>query len=207
MLHVSTFLLLVFAQSAVTSDIATMEYRAGDTGRVLRQVAVVNAPLRDVWSVFTTSEGWESWAVPFAQVDFRVGGLIETSYDLAAKRGDPVNIHNRILSFLPYRMLSIQAVQAPPGFPYADLLPTLHSVLEFEAVDDQRTRVTISGVGYRAGEGYDALLNFFRKGNAWTFARLAQRFEAGPVDGSEELPSVTPDTEGDPDRTPVNKEN
>jgi uncharacterized protein YndB with AHSA1/START domain len=175
-------LLLAVLQPAIADEVETTEYRAHDGKRVLRQEVVVNAPIDEVWSVFTTKEGWESWAVPFANVDFEVGGIIETSYDAAARLGDPSNIRNRILSYLPYRMLSIQAVQAPPDFAHAELLPSLHSVIEFERLGDDQTRVAISGVGYGDGKGYDELLGFFRYGNAWTFERLAKRFMDGPLD-------------------------
>jgi uncharacterized protein YndB with AHSA1/START domain len=124
--------LALVLSGAVSAEVPTEEYRVEDGSRIIRQEIVVNAALEDVWRAFTTKEGWESWAVPFAHVELAAGGLIETSYDASAKRGDDSNIHNRILSFLPYRMLSIQAVKAPPGFAHADLLPLLHTVIEFE---------------------------------------------------------------------------
>ena len=175
-------LMLAFAELAPAGEVQTTEYRAHDGTRVLRQEVVVDAPVEEVWHVFATSEGWESWAVPFANVDLRIGGMIETSYDPAAEAGNPANIKNRILSYLPYRMLSIQAVQAPPDFAHADLLPSLHSVIEFQRDGVARTRVAITGVGYADGEGYDELIGFFKYGNAWTFERLARRFEEGPLD-------------------------
>ena len=189
---VRPLVLILAASSTQAGDVTTSEQRLEDGSRVLRQEVVVNAPVEDVWAAFTTSAGWESWAVPFAHVDLRVGGIIETSYHADAKLGDAGNIHNQILSFLPYRMLSIQAVQAPPGFAHADLLPSLHSVIEFEAIDDSHTRVMISGVGYREGEGYDALLEFFRQGNAWTFERLKKRFDEGPLEWDTEPPEESP---------------
>lgn len=181
--------LLLPACALAQPGVTTREYRSDDGSRVLVQSLVIDAPVEAVWQVFTTSEGWESWAVPFARIDFRVDGVIETSYDPEATPGAAGNIRNRILSYLPYRMLAIQATQAPPDFPHADLLPSLHSVFEFEPAAPGRTRVTVSGVGYREGEGYDALLGFFRQGNAWTFERLVRRFEEGPVDWSESAPS------------------
>lgn len=156
-----------------------------DSSRVLRQGAVVNAPLKDVWHVFTTSEGWENWAVVIANVDLHVGGIIETSYDRDAGPGDPSNIHNKVWRYQRYYMLSIQAVRAPPGFPHPGLLPNMHSVFELEAVDEKRTRVIISGVGYGEGEGYDERLGFFRQGDAWTFEKRHERVEQGSVDWSK----------------------
>jgi hypothetical protein len=50
----------------------------------------------------------------------------------------------------------------------------------------------ISGVGYREGQGYDALLEFFRQGNAWTFERLKKRFDEGPLEWDTEPPEESP---------------
>lgn len=185
-------LFLLAATSVASAAVETTQRTLPDGSRVLRQAVVVDAPVEEVWAAFSTSDGWESWAVPFAHVDLEVGGLIETSYEAKASRGDSSNIHNRILSYLPYRMLSIQAVQAPPDFEYADLLPSLHSVIELEPLEDGRTRVAISGVGYAQGEGYDRLLRFFRQGNAWSLERLARRFEEGPLEWNAEPPRSSP---------------
>lgn len=198
MLRIALLLLLI-PFTADAADVSTEEIRLDDGSRMLRQSIMVDAPVKDVWRAFTTSEGWMNWAVPYAHVELRIGGLIETSYAPNAKRGDADNIHNRILSFLPYRMLSFRAEQAPPGFEHFELLESLHSVVEFEAVDESRTRVTIYGVGYRQGEDFDELLDFFRQGNAWTFAQLEKRFTEGPVDWSSLRPprSNNDDEKGD----------
>lgn len=69
------------------------------------------------------------------------GGLIEASYDPTARAGDPNNTHNRILAYLPQRMFAFRAERAPSGCKPAELLPGLHSVVEFESIDSRRTRV------------------------------------------------------------------
>jgi uncharacterized protein YndB with AHSA1/START domain len=174
----------------VPAAVVVSETGLPDGSRVLSHQVEIDADPAAVWDAFTTAEGWMSWAVPFAHVELRVGGLIETSYDPSAQRGDAGNIHNRILSFLPPRMLSIQAVQAPPGFPHADKLPDLHSVIEIEPAANGRTRVTISGVGYGSGPEYDALMDHFRRGNAWSLDRLRERFVTGPADWAALLPAA-----------------
>jgi hypothetical protein len=152
-------------------------YDAPDGTRVLRHEILVPASREAVWKVFTTAEGWKgALGIAFAQVDFRLGGLIETSYDPKAQPGLPTNIKNRILSYLPLRMLSIQAEQAPPGFPAPDLLPQLFSVIELAEAGEGLTRVTVSGVGYRKEERYEKVYRLFQTGNAWTLQRLRQHF-------------------------------
>jgi uncharacterized protein YndB with AHSA1/START domain len=180
--------LALLAIGPAAADVVESETRLPDGSRILTHAVVVDATVAAVWDAFTTAEGWRSWAAPFARVDLRVGGLIETSYTPGAVPGDSANIHNRILSYLPPRMLSIQAVQAPPGFPHADKVSHLHSVIELEAAADGRTRVTISGLGYATGTEYDELMEFFRQGNAWSLNRLRERFATGPVDWAAQRP-------------------
>jgi uncharacterized protein YndB with AHSA1/START domain len=144
----------------------------------------------DVWEALTTTAGVTSWAVPVADVDFRLGGVWESSYRLDARIGDPGNIRNRFLSYLPLRMVAMQAIDAPPGFPHADLLADLFTVIELEELAPDRTRVTVSGVGYREGEGFDVLYRHFDTGNAWTLEKLRTRFAEGPVDWQAELASA-----------------
>ncbi|HET6202469.1 MAG TPA: SRPBCC domain-containing protein [Planctomycetota bacterium] len=160
---------------------------APDGSRVLQQSIVVKASRKEVWDALTTAEGVKSWAVPVAAVDFRLGGIWESTYDPNGKIGDPRNIQNRYLSYLPMRMISIQPVQAPPGFPHPELLPNLFFVLELEDLALDRIRVTLSGVGYRSGEGYDAIYRHFEKGNAWSLAKLHRRFAEGPIDWGQTL--------------------
>lgn len=179
------------APAAPADDqVVDTSYDAPDGTRVLRQSIVVPATPAEVWATWTTAEGWKRFAVPVAFVDFRVGGIIETSYRADATAGDPANIKNRVLSFLPLRMLSFQAVQAPPGFANPELLADLWSVAEFEELGERRVRVTVNGVGYRPGTGHDRLLRFFTQGNAWTLRKLRERFVTGPIDWAAERGGV-----------------
>ena len=147
-------------------------YEAPDGSHVLRQSIIVPATPEETWAIFTTAQGWKRLGIPFVVVDFRVGGLIETSYDPNAKPGLPTNIRNRILAYLPLRMLAVRAEQAPPGFPAPELLDELFSVFEFEALEGDRVRISVSGVGYREGERYDSVRRLFEQGNAWTLRKL-----------------------------------
>jgi uncharacterized protein YndB with AHSA1/START domain len=177
------------AASAVRVADTSYELPGGEY--VLRHEAIVPAPPDAVWEAWTSSAGWMSWAVPFAVVDFRQGGAIETSYDPGARAGDPANIVNRILAFLPGRMLAFKAEKAPPGFPHADLLDGLFSVVEIEPADPGSSRVTVSGIGYTDTAGHREMREFFRRGNAWTLERLIQRFSSGPVDWRNLSPPST----------------
>jgi uncharacterized protein YndB with AHSA1/START domain len=164
--------------------ISNTSYEPPEGGFVLRHEAVITAPPEAVWEAFTTAEGWMSWAVPFARVDFALGGRIETSYDPAAQPGDAANIHSRILAYLPGQMMAFQAERAPPGFPHPELLEGLFSVVEIVPQGDGASRVRLSGVGYTDSPGHLELREFFERGNAWSLERLVERFTSGPVDWS-----------------------
>lgn len=171
---------LLLAAAAITDT--SYEPAAGEF--VLRHEAVVPAPPDATWAAFTTAEGWMTWAVPFADIDFRLGGRIETSYDPSARAGDDANIISRILAFVPGRMMAFQAERPPPGFPHPELLGNLFSVVEITPHGDGESLVALSGVGYTDSPGHRELLEFFARGNAWTLERLIERFANGPVDWS-----------------------
>ena len=154
-----------------------------DGTRTMHLSIEVPAPAAEVWTALTTSEGWRGWAAPMAQVDFRLGGIIETSYNPAAAPGAQGNIRNEILAFAPQRMFAIRNVQAPPKAPFdVPTFQSLHTVVLVDPVDERRTRVSFVQPGYRAGEPWDTVYKHFAWGNAWTLEQLKARFEKGPVD-------------------------
>lgn len=165
-------------------EVRNTSYLYQDSIRVLQQSVVVPASVADVWAAITTSEGLRSWAVPVAHTDLRVGGIMESSYDPMARIGDPGNIRNRYLSYVPGRMVSFQVISATPGFKYGELLAGIHTVLELDPVDSGRTRVVETMVGYRPGAGYDTLYRHFQWGNDWSLKQLHRRFAVGPADWS-----------------------
>ena len=120
--------------------------------------------------------------MPVAKVEFRVGGYIEASYDPDAKFGDPGNIKNQIVAYVPDRLLVIHNVQAPPGFADPELFQRTVTMIEFITLDAQHTRVTITNAGYGSGDRFDTLYRHFEWGDAYTLQELKTRFVKGPVD-------------------------
>lgn len=159
-----------------------------DGTRTLHLSVEVAAAAGEVWKAMTTSEGWRSWAAPVAQVDFRLGGIIETSYDLAGAPGAPGNIRNQIVAFLPQRMVAIRNVQAPPKARFdVPTFQSLHTIVLIEPVNDTRTRVAFVQPGYMSGEPWDTVYKHFAWGNAFTLDLLKTRFEQGPVDWKKQF--------------------
>lgn len=171
------------AQTPPTTPVSTALTAEADGTTTLDQRVVVNAPLAEVWQALSTSDGWRGWAAPFAAVDFRLGGFIETSYRMDAQAGAPENIRNQILAYLPKRMFAIRNVQAPPKAPFdVPTFQSLHTIVLLEPLTDRTTSVAFVQPGYRSGEPYDTVLKHFRWGNGWTLEQLKKRFDVGAVD-------------------------
>lgn len=182
---------LIGGAPAAARAVRDESHTAADGTRVLQQSIEVPAGIAEVWAAWTTSAGFREWAAPVAAVDLRLGGSIESSYDLKTPIGAPTTIRNEIVAFVPRRMLAIRNVQAPPGTAFdAATFQRLHTVIFLEPLDDQRTRVTIAQPGYGADERYDAVYRHFAWGNGWTLERLHERFVRGPVDWTRLAPAA-----------------
>ena len=171
-------LVLAFATGAAAqTDFPAVEdtsfvENSGD--RVLQLSTVVDAPGTTVWETFTTADGWKQLGVQMAAVDFRLGGVIETNYRPEAKPGDPGNIKNQIVAYVPERLLVIKNVQAPPTFAHPEEFAKTVTVFELEPAGVGKTWVRLSGVGFGQGAAYDQLYAMFLRGNAFTLDRLRQ---------------------------------
>lgn len=171
------------AQAALPDGVTESSFVAANGERVLELSCEVPAGAARVWDAWTSAEGFTAWAAPFAHVDFRVGGAIESSYDPKAKPGDPGNIRNEFLALVPERVFVIRNVQAPQKTPFdaATFQKTTTAVM-LTPLGAERTRVTVTNSGYGTGAPWDGVYDFFLQGNAWTLAQLRKRFESGPTD-------------------------
>lgn len=155
--------------------------------RVQQLEAVVEAPVAKVWEAFTTDAGFSSWAAPMAHVTLGNDGMIEASYSQAAKVGDPDNIRNRIVAYVPEHLLVLANEHAPKGAPFdAEAFSKIRTVIEFQDLGGNRTKVIESGVGYGDGPAFDSVYKHFHWGNAYEFQLLGDRFTKGPVDWKKE---------------------
>jgi len=145
--------------------------------RVIRLSVDVAASRDEIWRAFTTADGWKSFAVAFAEVEMKVGGIIETSYNPKAQVGDPDNIKNEIVAYIPGQMMAIRCVQAPRDFKHKQEFFSTSTVFEIVPAEKQMTRILVTAVGYRPGEAFDDLFKKFRWGDAYTLEKLRARFE------------------------------
>lgn len=170
--------------------VSNTSYVEANGDRAIQLSIDVPAPRQAVFDSFATTDGFKSWAVPVANIDLRIGGVIESNYNAAAKLGERDNIRNEIVAYLPGRMLVLRNVQAPRTFINPELFQKTVTVVEFASIDDANTRVTITNAGYGAGEHFDRIYRQFEWGDAYSLAELRQRFVKGPVEWSKPAAKV-----------------
>ena len=147
---------------------------------VLIQGFEVGVPLDSVWNAYTTKSGWESWAVSLAEVDWRINGMIRTTYNKNGTIGDSSTIVLHILNYVPKKLITLQAELTKhfPEFMQADA-KNFYNIISFEKLDAARTKVTSYGIGYRDTPKYRSLMKFFIAGNEKSYQQLITYLETG----------------------------
>lgn len=147
-----------------------------DDASLLSHEGIVDAPLAEVWNVWSTSEGLRQWMAPHAEIDLRVGGLMRANYNPDGKLGDSQTIVNTVLSFEPQRMISIKVIKTPDGFPFPNAIAQMWSVIYFAAAGANRTAFREVSLGFSSDEESQRMRAFFNNGNATTLSQLQQHF-------------------------------
>jgi len=176
-------LMLAGTTALRAQEVKNASFKTTGGERVLRLETTVNCSLEQAWELFATTEGMRSWIAPVMKVDMRNGGRWEASYDKTKKIGDPGNIINKVLCVVPMEMYVVRVLEVPDNFPL-DVEKTLQgrSVIQFEKVGEDRTRLTLTGTGYGEGSEWDRIYNFGLWGNRQTLVDLHKRIANGPVD-------------------------
>ena len=145
---------------------------------VLIQELKVNAPLEDVWTAYTTKEGWEKWAVPLAEVDLRVGGYIRSNYNAEGVIGDSTTIVTHIINYVPNKLITLQAELSDnfPQFMKEDA-KDLYNVIYLDELENGETQIKSFGIGYKNNPKYMSLMKFFIQGNEKTLMQLVTYLE------------------------------
>ena len=145
---------------------------------VLIQELTVKAPVEAVWKAYTTKEGWESWAVPLAEVDLKVGGRIRSNYNKNGKIGDSTTIVTHIINYVPKRLLTLQA-EITDNFPefMKEDAEDFYNVIYFDALDNGDTHIKSFGIGYKNTPKYLELMNYFIPANEKTLMNLIAYLE------------------------------
>ncbi len=166
------------AQPAFPQGVTDSSFSEPDGDRVIQMSVLAPASVDRVWSALTTAAGWRGhMGVGFAEVDLRIGGLIETSYSAETSAGSSANIRNEIVAYVPERLLVIRNVQAPPGFRHAPEFAQTVTLLELSP-EGEGTRVTLTALAFPRTGPFDDLYTRFHFGDAYTLAVLRDSFSA-----------------------------
>lgn len=138
--------------------------------------AVIDASASEVWRLITTKDGMESWIVPHAEVDLRVGGLLRTHHDPDGTIGDSRTITSRILAVVPKRLFSIRVAEAPAWLPFAESVKGTWYEISLSPLSRGRTRIRCVGRGFGNGPVEFAARAFVDRGNVWALDRLQKVF-------------------------------
>ncbi len=134
-----------------------------------------------VWKAWTTRDGIRSFFAPDCNVELEVGGLYEIYFNPEGEPGLRGSDDCHILALQPPQMLSF-TWNASPSLPEARQQQT-HVLLRFEAIEPEKTLVTLHHDGWGTGGEWDQAYDYFTK--AWldiVLPRLKYRFEHGPID-------------------------
>jgi uncharacterized protein YndB with AHSA1/START domain len=178
---IALFALWPVAQQDPVADHAKTMLNLATSEQPIVNSAVVDAPVSDVWKAFTTTEGIKSWMVAEGDIDLRIGGKMRTAYAAGTDLGGPNAIENTIIAYDPERMLTIQNTKAPEIFPFKKAISQVWTVIYFEPVGKEKTKVTVRMLGYRAEDEFVQMRRFFMDGNQQTIDELVKHF--GHKDG------------------------
>jgi len=157
--------LLACASPGVAAPVEMVQGHAPDGTRFYEDSLVIAASPAALFRGFSDPAEFRKWAAPISAVDFRLGGIVEASYDPAGHIGGSDNIRQAIIAYVPDRLIVFRNVQAPSGLPGRDVYPQTVKVIEFADRGDGTTCVTISGIGFGSGRDFDKLYAFFQPGD------------------------------------------
>ena len=136
----------------------------------------INAPLAEVWRLFTSAEGLRRAGAMQAEIDLKVGGVIRTTDDPNGKLGDEKTTTQRILAFDPMRMLAVRIEHTPLGLPGREALDDVWTVIYFSAAGEAMTHIRIVGLGFDDDPASQALREHLDATHRTLLARLAKPY-------------------------------
>ncbi len=145
---------------------------SGTAEETITNETVVEGSTDTVWRLLTTEQGLESWIVPHANVDLRVGGFLRTNHIRDGKIGDENTVTNKILTVNSKKKLAIKLVEAPTSIPLAANLVGTWYEISLSALPKNQTRVRCVGHGFSEGPmGYMGR-TIAGQGNSWALLQL-----------------------------------
>ena len=153
-----------------------------ESRRAVRVEATINAPVSEVWRLWTTSNGAEEFFAQKANIGLAIGGPYEIQFDPRDETSGTKGL--KILSYAPGEMISFQW-NAPTEFPEVRNGGTW-VVVQMRPEGTNRTHVVVSHLGWKQGAEWDRAYIHFEQGWSELMQRLEQRVTEGPIDWNKE---------------------
>jgi uncharacterized protein YndB with AHSA1/START domain len=131
--------------------------------------------ISEVWKAWTVKEELIKFFAPEAEIELKVGGKYETYFLLDNPQGTRGGEGNKILSFVPHKMLSFEW-NAPPQFPEVREEKTW-CVIFFDKSDLNSTKLRFYQLGWQEGEEWDQVYDYFQKAWDYVLSNLRNLFE------------------------------
>jgi Activator of Hsp90 ATPase homolog 1-like protein len=180
-LALATGIALCGRSSASPQNVFTTNLVTATRERVLRIESIIPAPPEEVWKAFATEEGLKKWMAPVVGLDLRTGGTVSTHYDKKAAIGDAGTIRLGIVNYLEGELVTYKVNLTASFSPKVRAEDqNLQEIVQLVPWTNGATKVISSMVGWGAGKEWDDTYNFFAKGNAWSYRKLAECFSKTP---------------------------
>jgi uncharacterized protein YndB with AHSA1/START domain len=147
--------------------------------RLVKEIEI-ESDIESLWQKFTTEEGLISFFAPAVHFQFEIGGSFEMLFDLKKPLGLQGSENCKILSFLPQKMISF-SWNNPPKFEHIRDEKTW-VVIEFQEIDNKKTRVILTHLGWKDGPEWEGAFEYFDKAWDIVLKRLEYSIIKSPVD-------------------------
>jgi len=136
---------------------------------------IIPTRISKVWNAWTTKEELIKFFAPEAEIELKLGGKFEMYFLLDNPPGTRGGEGNKILSFVPHKMLSFEW-NAPPQFPDVREEKT-YCVVFFDKLDLNSTKIRFYHLGWQEGDEWDQVYNYFQKAWDYVLENLKKLFE------------------------------
>jgi uncharacterized protein YndB with AHSA1/START domain len=139
----------------------------------------LDAPITEVWKLFTTSDGLKQWMATQVELEaLKPGAKIRTRYGTDGKPGDEGGIEHTILCVEPERLFAFQCTKQPATFPFKTAIKNVYFIIHLSPIGPDRTLLTMTTVGYTNDQESRQLRAFFETGNSQTFDQMRKALAA-----------------------------
>jgi uncharacterized protein YndB with AHSA1/START domain len=164
--------------------LATAAMAEAPDRRVIHTVTM-DAPVDEVWAMWTTNEGIQSFFAPASNIELRPQGPYEVFFRPDAAPGQRGSEGTIVLGYQTERMLSVSWAMPPymqEVRPHHTTLTLYFMPQDVESDGHERTRLTLIHSGWGESEAWDRAFDYFAGVWPRVLAGLVQTFEAQEED-------------------------